>query len=233
METKKNIMKRNVLVLFALCLVLCVIVFIIYSLTNKAEDNHDYGQYKHTWTYVEGTAVALTEDYKLVLIDADGRTVCIILDKNKGDSDRYFNLLYGNGTSADRLLSYDGKLFWIIDRKGKVCSKGYRYAHMTDDGSSFIVSDDLVSYYFVDGQGNDLNHGKRWEKISGYFFFWHDGETIDNCCVVKENGLYGITDRKGSYIITPKYTQIKEEMNGGMYGITIDGDVEVLQESGC
>lgn len=229
-DSKSKTNKKKYLKWLFMIILITMLIMLIVLLIQK---DRPLKSFKVIWDYVDGTAVALTDKSELVLIDINKQVLCTLVDNQKGDRDWAFNWLYGIGTAANNLLSYDGEAFRIIDRRGNTCSKEYQFAFMSDDGAAFYVSDDLKEYYFIDEHGNDLNRGIRWDEIDGFFDFDYNGQQYCDCCIVNDNGLFGITDGRGNYIIHPEYSSITQDFTGGIIAITIDGDIRVLQNSGC
>lgn len=181
------------------------------------------------WDYVDGSAVALCDGERIVLINQENEILRTIIDNSSGKNSFFYDALYGNATKSKHLLSFDNNSFVIIDRMGNELSPKFEYVQMSNDGASIFVRLN-EQYYFVDSNGIDVNNGKRWDHISGFF----DMEEMNNCCVVRENGLCGITNGNGQYIIEPKYDDIKIDIvTGDMYGIFSDGGIEILKESDC
>ena len=227
-------MKLSRIIIGIVVLIIIVSAFAILSPKRNEKGNINPEKkeksFRVVWDYVQGSAVALCDNNQtLVLIDEKGNVLHTIIDNSNRGFDSYFQLLYGNATRSECLISYNGKSFVVIDRDGNEISPQFDYIRISDEGDVLFVRSE-TGWYFIDKFGNDLSAGKRWESISGFFDLSINGTVFANCCVVEEQEFYGITNGNGEYLIMPKYINIEVDIIGNMYGVLGNGDKEVIKE---
>lgn len=133
----------------------------------------------------------------------------------------------------DSLVCYsDGKLRGYFNANdGKVIIKPkYRHAWVFSDGLAAVEENGLIK--FIDAAGNVvLDNGMTYDRPGrGYVF--RNGYMVAES---KENGLYGLMDKSGSWAIPAEYTSISVSddnafwrMNKGDSAAVLDKDLNMV-----
>lgn len=187
-----------------------------------------------------GKILVSSKDYSSVTIEDNG----IVVTNKKG----LYGLLDFNGNvvlepTYNNIHGVYGNIFAVGNNNGNyalynlvnrnfISSFKYTYIQKEAKSSPFLackVYNGVSLYGYVDSRGSTVI---PFEFQSGYAF-------TDNYAIVQQNGVYGLIDKSGNFLIKPKYTiipgnayAIESFQNGNYYVGYLDNKSYIMNSNG-
>lgn len=205
--------------------------FVIYTRDNKhgfiniKTGDKIEAVYDMAYDFSEGLA-AVSKDGKIGFINTEGELVIPNIYHSSGRH------TFKSGLCLVTEINADGSagLSYYIDKAGnKVIDGGYDYGMAFYENRTFVKTGE--TWNIIDETGNlvtDEDFGPYTNSVPGKF--------SGGYAVVAKDGLYGIVNADGQYVVNPKHEHISDISgnrtvfkNGGKFGyMNIDGSVVIM-----